>query len=136
MVAHVLVPYDGTDPADRAVERAFERFDDPEVTLLRVVDPLSSPGLARSDAPLDPEVDGSADAKQPDPPVAEDRTSDVTRVVEPGEPTETIVSYAEANDPDAIVMGSRGRSSLARLVFGTVSGTVADTASAPVHVVY
>lgn len=135
MVAHVLVPYDGTALADRAVGRAFERFDEPQVTLLRVVEPLSPPGLDRSDAPLDPEVDGSADPEPSDLPVPSGREDDVTWVVEPGEPAETIVAYAEAHEPDAIVMGSRDRSSLERVLLGTVSGAVADTAGPPVHVV-
>jgi nucleotide-binding universal stress UspA family protein len=137
MVTQVLVPSDGSDCAARGVERALERFPDAQVTVLRVVAPVDAAGIQASDAPLKVETD--ADTDTPGGAVARcipsDREVDVRTVVEPGVPASTIVEYARANDVDAIVMGSNDRSSLDRLLLGTVSGTVAKNAPVPVELV-
>lgn len=49
-----------------------------------------------------------------------------------GQPAETIVAYAAANGFDAIVLGSHGRSGLARALLGSVAEHVIRTASCPV----
>lgn len=135
MVTHVLVPHDGSDCADRGVERALERYPDGRVTVLRVVDPVSHPGLDGSDAPLDVPLEstatGAADVTPN--PASPNRAEAVRTVVEPGVPAPTIVEYAAEHDTDAIVMGTRDRGPVSRLVFGSVSGTVADLAPVPVQ---
>lgn len=137
MATKVLVPSDGSDCAARGVERALERFPDAQVTVLRVVAPIDAAGIEESDAPLD--VEASADTDIPDDAVSRcipaDREVDIRTVVEPGVPAPTIVEYARSNDVDAIVMGSNDRSSLGRLLLGTVSGTVAENAPVPVELV-
>ena len=52
-----------------------------------------------------------------------------------GKPAREIVSYAEKGDVDHIVMGSRGRSGLSRLLLGSVAETVVRRAPTPVTVV-
>lgn len=45
-----------------------------------------------------------------------------------GDPTEEILAYIKANSIDAVVVGRRGRSSLARLLLGSVSQKLASLA--------
>lgn len=52
-----------------------------------------------------------------------------------GEPVNEIVAYADAIDPDLIVVGSRGRGALASAVLGSVSLGVLHEARCPVLVV-
>jgi nucleotide-binding universal stress UspA family protein len=49
-----------------------------------------------------------------------------------GEPREAIVRKAEQLDADLIVVGTRGRAGLERVMFGSVAETVARTANCPV----
>lgn len=139
MSTHVLVPFDGSDEAERGLERTVERYPDATVTVLTVVDPLSEAGRARADAPLDAgpgerevRADG-AGLEEPDAALAADL--DLERVVEVGKPAETIVEYAEEEGVDEIVMGTAGRSGISRLVFGSVGETVARHADRPVTLV-
>lgn len=57
------------------------------------------------------------------------------RVVLPGSPADVILEEAERRDVDLIVVGSRGRGALAKLLLGSVSRTVASQAGRPVAVV-
>jgi nucleotide-binding universal stress UspA family protein len=52
-----------------------------------------------------------------------------------GEPGPTIVKYANENQFDLIVIGSRGRNALQELVLGSVSHKVAKWAQCPVMIV-
>ena len=52
----------------------------------------------------------------------------------PGNPGETIISYAEENAVDLIVLGTHGRSGLGRLVFGSVADFVLKKSGLPILV--
>lgn len=139
---HVLVPFDGSPPAERALRNAAERYPDATVTVLSVVDPLSEEGCALSDAPLAVDADAPrADGGDPNARAAErvvrdaDSDVDLRTVREPGTPAETIVAYADEHDVDAVVVGTRGRTGLRRLLFGSVAESVARHAPVPVTVV-
>lgn len=54
MARHVLVPYDGSERAERGLERAVDRFPDATVTVLSVLDPMTPEGRDRSTAPIEP----------------------------------------------------------------------------------
>ena len=56
-------------------------------------------------------------------------------IVSFGEPAQQIVDYALRQDVDLIAMATHGRSGLARLVFGSVTGRVLESAGRPVLVV-
>ncbi|WP_167768390.1 universal stress protein [Haloarcula amylovorans] len=133
MADRILVPFDGSTCANRGVERALELYPEATVTLLRVVEPVSAEGIARSDAPLDTDV-GKTDTSsaKPDASVTSER---VESVVEPGVPASRIVEYADEHDVDAIVVGTDDRSTFSRLLFGSVSEAVAANAEVPVRVV-
>ncbi len=53
-----------------------------------------------------------------------------------GHTAEAICDYAQANDVDLLVIGSRGRSTVARLLLGSVSTQVAHHSPCPVTIVH
>jgi nucleotide-binding universal stress UspA family protein len=60
---------------------------------------------------------------------------DATFLVWEGDPAEAIMAAAEAEKADVIVLGSRGRSSLGRILLGSTSSRVAEAATCPVQVI-
>lgn len=63
---------------------------------------------------------------------AENRGIEVVTAIEEGSPAETIVSYADENDADMLVMGTHGRSGVNRYVLGSVTEQVVRTSDVPV----
>lgn len=137
MVSHVLVPFDGSEWAERGLERAIADHPDAAITVLSVVEPLSTAGNDLSDAPLDTgdevRADGG-DLRAVDR-FARERDIDLRTVVAVGTPAATIVEYADEHAFEAIVMGTRGRSGLSRLLFGSVAETVARRTATAVTLV-
>lgn len=144
MSKHVLVPIDGSTSAWNALTHAIERESPERLTVLHVVDPTENiyagveEGYFDTDA-FDRAFDRGGELCEEAHRRAEKAdhaaTIEVETAVEPGKPARTIVSYAEGNDIDMIVMGSRGRSGLSRVLLGSVAETVVRRASVPVTVV-
>lgn len=136
MGAHILVPFDGSEYAERGFEWAIEQYPDATVTVLSVVKPLSKAGQDLSDGPLDigdaSAADGELEAIEQ---FVRERDADVRTMVVVGTPALTIIEYANEHEFDAIVMGTHGRSGVDRLLFGSVAETVARHASAAVTLV-
>ena len=140
MSVHVLVAYDDSTQADRALAFALESFPDGHVTLLTVIDPadagsrrrlalppLGDEWLARAREDAEAHL---ADATER----ARDAGVDADTVIEVGRPANTIVGYAENHDVDQIVMGSHGRSGVTRILLGSVAETVIRRSPVPVTV--
>jgi nucleotide-binding universal stress UspA family protein len=133
----VLVPVDGSDPSDVALEYALAQFADDDIVVLTVIDPVDGattwgPGSAddwlasardRADDVLGHAADRADGAGQE---IATDRTV--------GRPARTVVEYAEDNDVDHIVVGSHGREGISRVLLGSVAETVVRRSSVPVTV--
>ena len=136
MASRVLVPFDGSECAERGLERAIADHPDAAITVLSVVEPLSKDGAALSDAPLDTGTEVSADGGDwAVERFARERDCDLRTVVAVGTPAATIVEYADEHAFEAIVMGTHGRSGLSRLLFGSVAETVARHTSAAVTLI-
>ncbi len=134
---HVLVPVDGSDPADVALDYALEQFADDEILALYVIDPVDGattwgPGSAddwlssakdRADGVLEAAAERAAEAGV---------DIDTDRTV--GRPARTIVDYANEHDVDHIVIGSHGREGISRVLLGSVAETVVRRSSVPVTV--
>ncbi len=131
MYKEILVPTDGSEPAQTAIDHA--------VTLAGLCDARVH-GLFVTDSGTVEKVDG----KYPKP--AEEVESagreavaklerraaangvDVETSIVGGTAHEEIVRYAEANDIDVIVMGTRGRQGVERYLLGSVTERVVRTA--------
>lgn len=135
----VLVPYDGSDPAHRAVEHAAGAVDDDEIVLLRVIEV--------SDGMIDAGIDLVQERlkereKEKTEEVSEETTSllsegDVQFRIETtvGKPSREIVEFAAEQDVSQIVIGSHGRKGVSRVLLGNVAENVVRRAPTTVTVV-
>ncbi|MEZ0319775.1 MAG: universal stress protein [Pyrobaculum sp.] len=126
MYKRILVAYDGSEHAKKAVEHAVGlakalgsalfvitvATDPSQVALERARKTAEEAAKAIASAGLEAEVE-----------------------VRNGAPATEILNYAEEKEADLIVMGSRGLSAIQRLVLGSVSQAVASRAKVPVLIV-
>lgn len=135
----ILVAYDGSDPAQKAVERAVKAVDEEEIILLRVIevaDGMIEAGLDIVQERLKEMQDEKTNELSGDIKAvleAEDVNFRVETVV--GKPSREVVSFAEENDVSEIVIGSHGRESVSRVLLGNVSENVVRRAPVTVIVV-
>ena len=143
MGQHVLVPIDGSETAWKALEVALGLFPEGELSVLHVIGPAgiatdADGGVLDSKAYDQAKAEaGELETEAKDRIGAADPPAPTLREValEVGDPAREILDYAEANDVDHVVMGSRGRSSIKRLLLGSVSETVTRRAPMSVTVV-
>jgi nucleotide-binding universal stress UspA family protein len=138
-VERVLVAFDGTPLAERALEHALGTYPTAEILVLHVIDYVEeSYGAAalvgretlrerareRSQTLL-------ADAEA----TAAERGREVTTASRVGKPAREIVALAAERDVDVVVVGSHGRSLVAQAFLGSVAERVLRRAPTPVTVV-
>jgi nucleotide-binding universal stress UspA family protein len=143
MDQYVLVPVDGSDRAEQALEHALEHFSGAKITVLHVIDPVSLIGYA-DDEWVDFEGYREATERQRDRAetlldeyrdTVESHGLTVETLLETGDPAGRILDAIEAEDVDHVVMGSRGRSGVRRVLFGSVAETVTRRSPVPVTIV-
>jgi nucleotide-binding universal stress UspA family protein len=130
----ILVAYDGSDPAKRALEQAAELAQamGARLTIVSVVPIRPRP------SPADPWDDTITHADE----LAEAKALLATRKVEcdllepPGDPAQTIEQIAEEGAYDMVILGSRGLGTAQRLVQGSVSEHVARHAKSTIVIVH
>lgn len=142
MGANVLVPMDTSPSARNALEFALEHHEDDRITVLHVTNPLEETYFA-SEEEFYTQVDVLEDQ-------ADERAAHIFEEAESiasgygvsietetavGPPANAIVEFASEHAIDQIVMGSRGRSGVARFLLGSVAEKVARRAPVPVTIV-
>jgi nucleotide-binding universal stress UspA family protein len=140
MFKKILVPLDGSELSESALTNVIDLTMDChalEVILMRIREPL------------DPNVIGTLDAKvavELDQAYRDEAAGYLDKVVESlkkkgikakteilsGNPAEEIIKYSQKNGIDLIVMSTRGRSGISRLVFGSVAEKVIRNSTVPV----
>jgi len=155
MAGTVLVPTEGSPLSQKALEVALSDYDEAEIVVLYVMDPIGS-GLGIVEVMRPRFTDGSppgsvsreywaewyesardeaeavfADARR----TAEEYDRTVETVLEFGRPADVILEYSDDHDVDRIVMGSHCRTGAERFLLGSVAETVVRRASMPVVVV-
>jgi len=149
MSKRILVAVDGSEEAAEALRFAADEWPDADLTALHVINPADSATGADGGFP------GASDqwyesAKQRGKRTLSEATGAVDRNVETrlevGRPTKTILGVAggekpvggddEAGEPfDHLVLASRGRTGLSRVLLGSVAEGVVRRAEVPVTVV-
>ncbi len=130
MYRKIVLATDGSELAHRAVghARQMAALGHADIVVLQVV----RPGDEQSG-------DGEAAARLNVRTVAEELKFDDIGAVEPlvrmGDPAPTIVQVASSEGADLIVMSTRGRSGIRRMVLGSVADHVARHAKCPVLLV-
>ncbi|MEA1931726.1 MAG: universal stress protein [Euryarchaeota archaeon] len=135
----VLVPYDGSQPAQQAVEYAIDNCGVQPIVLLRVIE--FADGSLEAGVDLIKErlkesrEEGAAELSDELLETLNDSTVDYDVETVVGKPAREIVEFAEANDISQIVIGSHGRTGASRVLLGSVAQTVVRRAPTPVTVV-
>ncbi|WP_336025081.1 universal stress protein [Halobellus salinisoli] len=133
MYETILVPTDGSDQADTALEHALSlaRQHDATVHLLYVADSNRDSVTTLGGEVVDAlEQEGKrilADTMDD-----LDGTVDVVDAIETGGPVETILDYADVVEADLIVMGTHGRRGLDRYLLGSTTERVVRLSPIPV----
>ncbi len=141
MAMRVLIPFDGSEQADNALDYAIERFGDAELILMSVINPAESVYLSDDEAMAPfPEnwYETARDQTQMMLERAVEARDDALTIetdIEVGRPTRAIVEYIEEHDIDHVVMGSHGRSGVSRILLGSVAESVIRRSPVPVTVV-
>ncbi|WP_435074473.1 universal stress protein [Halorubrum sp. HHNYT27] len=140
MYDDILVPTDGSEAVDRALDHAVRLASDHDATVhaLYVVDQrvtTANSGELHDEVVADLEAQGetavAAVAER-----AEAAGLDVETHIARGTPDTEIVSYADQNGIDVIVMSPEGKSPRERIrSLGSVSDRVADDATVPVFLI-
>lgn len=145
MTKRVLVAYDGTPQADTALEFAVDEWDDAEITLLYVINPVEAGYSAGVGIPSGGEEwfeQAKADAEELFEEANAEFGGDLRTETAVGRPPQTIVEvaggeYEEIDAPvfDHLVVGSHGRTGVSRMLLGSVAEKVVRESPIPVTVV-
>jgi len=143
MLKHILVPLDGSQLAEEALEHARNIVDpNGRITLVTAVNvpevplygyyPATTPDFEMAAHEMLPEAKHYLEmiAKQ----IASD-TLHISIEAEIGDRADVIIGAAEKYGVDAIVMSTHGRSGLSRWLFGSVTNKVLSAKPCPVYVV-
>ena len=139
MPRHVLVPVDGSPQSLQAIGFVSAEWDDVDVTLLHVINPVQA-GYRAGVLPSGSEEWFREAKSEAEEMLDEARAQlevdgDVETAIEVGRPAATIVEEARERDVDHVVVGSHGRRGVSRLVLGSVAEHVARRSPIPVTIV-
>ena len=143
MFKHILVPVDGSDTAQMAVDKAtaLAKAFASRVTVIYVIDPYPFTGVGTDFAYGQAEylnaatAEANAAVKLAKQSFADSGVNVETSVVEAHTAWRGIVEAGESLQADLIVIGSHGRKALEKLVLGSVAQAVLSHTRLPVLVV-
>jgi nucleotide-binding universal stress UspA family protein len=136
----ILVPVDFTESSDKALDCALLLADRlrASIVLVHVVERIYAEGFLDTPAKRNVRTEAHRRAREELDAVAESKSDHlvpIRHVVRHGVPKYEILLLAESMDVDLIILGRPPRNPLSRLVFGSVSRALVDTAPCPVVVV-
>lgn len=140
----VLLPIDGSDPADAALSFALENLPEAHFVVFHAIDPTDVPYDNSPEAITEEfwsrRVEDARARSEELLSEAEVRVREAgveaTIESETGPPARTILDAADERDVDQIVIGSHGRTGLERVFLGSVAETVLRRSPVPVTVVH
>jgi nucleotide-binding universal stress UspA family protein len=141
MFKKILVAYDGSDHAIRALDIAIDiaKKYEAKLDIIEVVDTAALLGMGV--APIPGEViqqvynKAKNDVDSAKSKAQQQGVKEVESVVLEGDPATAILEYASKNGVDLIVTGSRGLSTFKRIILGSVSTKIVQDSKIPVLVV-
>lgn len=135
MVEKLLVATDGSSKAKEALEFALREFEDAKTTVIYVLDSEKF----SDELPIDPmseeQRSHASNVLSEAEKVAEGHGVEVETVWRVGEPWREIVGHAEEEGFDHVVVGSRGKTGVKRILLGSVAEGVVRRSPVPVTVV-
>jgi nucleotide-binding universal stress UspA family protein len=150
MYENVLIPTDGSDAATKATAHGFglARWHNATVHLLYVVEEpppdmmdeagvFGEAGVTTYPEDLNPVLEEmGSEAVEDFATLAEELNVEAATEVLSGQPDEAILRFADERDVDLIVVGTRERSSVDRLLHRSVTDRVLRSTTVPVLVVH
>lgn len=138
MFEEIVIPVDGSDHANRAADRGFEIASehDSRVHIICVADtgPLSAYQLPGESESAVEAITRQASSIISDIERRVPKDVAVTTAIPTGSAKSEIIEYADSVDANLIVMGSRGRHGVERLMLGSVTEHVVRVSSIDVLV--
>jgi nucleotide-binding universal stress UspA family protein len=143
MPEHVLIPYDGSPLADRALEYACSEFSSSALTALFVIDKRTdeTAAVGWGDHPSEWE-DWLTERRQhaeslfePAESIAAEHGATIDTAVAIGETAEMVIRVAEEYGADLIVVGTHGQSPLEDLLISNVAKALVRRSPVPVTTV-
>jgi nucleotide-binding universal stress UspA family protein len=133
----IMVGYDGSKPADKAVEIAFSlaRLTDCRVLVFAVARPPEPATRVEVEAMLDDAREHFEESFKRITKCAQDLGVDLETAIAVGHPIQQIVHRAETDHIDLIILGRRGMSRFEKMLVGSTSEKVLRYAHCPVMVV-
>ncbi len=148
MYKNIVVTLDGSDLAETAIEHAetiARGCQEPQVTLLRVVEPVRLPYAESSTVPglslmqlTQLEKDEKASAEKYLNKIAARLTVAGIKTsvkILAGPASETIVDFIEGNRVDLVIMATHGLSGISRWIWGSVADRILHSVCVPVLMV-
>ncbi|MFT5116737.1 MAG: universal stress protein E [Kiritimatiellia bacterium] len=133
---HVLVPVDFSEDAERAMEAALSLFSNAEtITLITVCETISNRHAEMSADINEIMTKNTQKETQSFLEKYQGRHKNILSVIKKGHASTQILAAAKDLDVDLIVMGSQGRSSIARVFFGSTTYDVSRKASCSIFVI-
>jgi nucleotide-binding universal stress UspA family protein len=140
MFSHILVPYDGSAPSAKALDKAVQMVKNNPETKLTVTHVINLQPVIVGEMTFS-QPEGYQDQLQEQGNVLLDKIKKTIEglpqadvIVLAGSPAEAIVDYAESSNCDLIIMGSRGLSAIKEWMLGSVSHNVIQHARMPVMI--
>lgn len=133
-IRSILHPTDFSDSSKAAFTFACALARDygARLTVVHVKPPPINPSGVMAAPPIDPDIDPAEVRRQLDEIQAPDSKISLDRVMLVGDEAGEIVHLAAENGYDLIIMGTHGRSGLARMLMGSVAEKVLRKAHCPV----
>lgn len=133
MYENVLIPTDGSEGADHAVERGLDLAEtyDATVHALNVIAPMAAADYGTNQVYEVLREEGQA-ATDEIARRAGDRGLDAVTEVRTGAPHSEILDYVDDHDVNLVVMGTHGRTGLGRYLLGSVTEKVVRLSDVPV----
>ena len=133
----VMVGYDGSKQADKAVEVAFSlaQSTDAKVLVFAVARPPEPATMVELDAMLEDAREHYEESFKKISKSAENLGVELETAIAVGHPVQQIVHRAETDQVDLIVLGRRGMSRFEKMIVGSTSEKVLRYAHCPVMVV-
>jgi nucleotide-binding universal stress UspA family protein len=140
----VLVPIDGSEASEAALDHALDQFTDVHLIIYHSVDILDIATCNQSSVfdvesgedRIEQAREGAerllADVEQR----ASDTANEIELDAEVGSPADNIARYAKRRDVDHIVIGSHGRTGLRRITLGSIAEKVVRRSPAPVTIIH
>lgn len=135
---HILVPMTHAEESERALEFTFTHFPTAETTVVHVINPIQ--GYATEDhitydQLIEDEEEKARELFKKAANIATNYETTIQTEMLAGEVPLVLLEYIDTHDVDQVILGSRGRDGVSRLLLGSVAETIVRRSPVPVTVV-